>query len=91
MPVFKTNEQFETRMYARTKTLSIFWSMFSSVVLSLDQEYWVTHCGVDGYLYLLFQRRFLRLTIVLSVINLALSVIMNWIVDENNGSSEWFD
>jgi hypothetical protein len=31
------------------------------------------------------------LTIVLSVINLALSVIMNWIVDENNGSSDWFD
>lgn len=44
----------ETRMYARTKTLSIFWSMFSSVVSELDQEYWVTHCGVDGYLYLLF-------------------------------------
>ena len=54
MPVFKNTADLDTRMYARTKTLSIFWSMFSSVLTSLDQEYWVTHCGVDGYLYLLF-------------------------------------
>ena len=83
MPVFKNTADLETRMYARTKTLSIFWSMFSSVLTSLDQEYWVTHCGVDGYLYLLFQRRFLRLTLYLSGVNVALSVIMNLIVDED--------
>jgi hypothetical protein len=51
------------RLYARTKTLSIFISMFSSLVRKFEFEYWVTHCGTDGYLYLLFQRMFLKLTI----------------------------
>lgn len=42
------------RLYARTKTLSIFTSMFSSLVRKFELEYWVIHCGTDGYLYLLF-------------------------------------
>ena len=45
-----------------TKTYSVFKNMFFPLLEKLDMEYWCTHCGVDGYLYLLFQRRFLKLT-----------------------------
>jgi len=48
-------------MSARTKTLPIFWSMVWSLAYKLDMQYWVTHCGNDGYLYLLFQRNILIL------------------------------
>lgn len=70
--------------------------MFSAVVSTLDMEYWVTHCGNDGYLYLLFQRRFLRLTIYLSVISVLSSIIMNLVLvpdDDVDQSvmSNWFD
>lgn len=41
-------------MFARTKTPSIFWSMFKNLVSKLEMEYWVAHCGNDGYHYLLF-------------------------------------
>ena len=40
-------------------------------------DYWVLHCGNDGYLYLLLQRRFLKLTYWLSLIMLVGSAIMN--------------
>jgi hypothetical protein len=37
-------------------------------------EYWVTHCGIDGYVYLLLQRRFLRMTIYLATLTLAFNL-----------------
>ncbi len=40
-------------------------------------EYWITHCGTDGYLYLLFQRRFLKLLFYFSIISICVSVPMN--------------
>jgi len=66
----------------RTKTFGIFWSTFSKLMQKLEMEYWVTHCGNDGYLYLLFQRRFLKLTLYLSFVSLALSFFMNTVVLE---------
>lgn len=37
-----------------TKTYTVFKSMFFPMLNKLEMEYWCTHCGVDGYLYLLF-------------------------------------
>jgi hypothetical protein len=53
-------------------------------------EYWSTHCGNDGYLYLLFQRRFLKLTVWISAIGAAFTVIMNAfrLEGENNVDDE---
>lgn len=52
-----------------TKTFSIFQPRFKKLLETLDMDYWTTHCGVDGYLYLLFQRRFLNLTNKMTVIS----------------------
>jgi len=52
-----------------TKTYSVFKSMFFPLLEKLDMEYWSTHTGVDGYLYMLFQRRFLRLTVYMTIIS----------------------
>ena len=65
------------RLYAKTKTFSIFKKMFLSIVYKLEMEYWVLHCGVDGYLYLLFQRQMLKLAVYLSVVMFLFSSIMN--------------
>lgn len=75
-----TQELNRKRLFARTKTVRIFWSMFKSLVTKLEPEYWSTHCGIDGYLFLLFQRRFIRLTFWLTVISLSLTFIMNTIL-----------
>ena len=75
IPVFKRIESLESsNLYARTKTLGIFWSLYYNIVKTLDMEYWVTHCGIDGYVYLLLQRRFLRMTIYLATLTLAFNL-----------------
>ena len=65
------------RLYAKTKTFAIFKKMFLSIVYKLEMEYWVLHCGTDGYLYLLFQRQMLKLAVYLSVVMFLFSSIMN--------------
>ena len=52
--------------------------MIYSLIRKLDMEYWATHCGNDGYLYLLFQRRFLKLSIYYSLISVILSFSSNF-------------
>jgi hypothetical protein len=58
------------KVFMSTKTYSVFKSMFFPLLHKLDMEYWSTHCGVDGYLYLLFQRRFFKLTQLMSLISI---------------------
>ena len=65
------------RLYAKTKTFSIFRRMFFSIVYKLEMQYWMLHCGTDGYLYLLFQRQMLKLSAYLSVIMFIFSFVMN--------------
>ena len=72
------------RLYAKTKTFSIFKKMFLSIVYKLEMEYWVLHCGTDGYLYLFFQRQMFKLSIYLSVIIFLFSFFMNIDSDEDN-------
>lgn len=59
------------KIFMSTKTYSVFKVMFFPLLAKLDMDYWCTHCGCDGYLYLLFQRRFQRLTIYMAVISVA--------------------
>ena len=54
-----------------TKTYSVFIKMFNPLLEELNQDYWTTHTGVDGYMYLLFQRRFLKLTHHMTFISFA--------------------
>jgi hypothetical protein len=65
------------RLFAKTKTFGIFWQMFYSLFYRLDMDYWVLHTGTDGYLYLLFQRRFFKLTIYLTCLSMIVSFALN--------------
>ena len=71
-----------------TKTFSVFKTMFFPLIRELKMDYWSTHCGVDGYLYLLFQRRFLRLTIYMSIISIIAQILQYAMV--NNYSFKVF-
>ena len=74
---FNIQEINKKKLYARTKTFKIFERMFSGIVWNLDMEYWVSHCGNDAYLYLLFQRRFGKLALQLFFISIIASVAIN--------------
>ena len=75
-------EMNKRRLYAKTKTFSIFKHMFLSIVYKLEMEYWVLHCGTDGYLYLLFQRQMLKLAAYLSILIFLCSAFMNMSGDD---------
>jgi hypothetical protein len=59
-----------------TKTYSVLKALFIPLLDSLEMDYWCTHCGCDGYLYLLFQRRFYTLTKYMVVISLTSQVFL---------------
>ena len=65
-----TQQLNKRKVLMSTKTFSVFKLMFLPLLDRLDMDYWSTHCGVDGYLYLLFQRRFFKLTIYMSGISI---------------------
>mmetsp|Transcript_1280 Transcript_1280/g.1542 ORF Transcript_1280/g.1542 Transcript_1280/m.1542 type:complete len:175 (+) Transcript_1280:250-774(+) len=65
-----------------TKTFHVFSSMFLPLLRKLEKEYWSIHCGVDGYLYLLFQRRFISLTWYMTIVSVV-SQILLWISDKD--------
>ena len=67
-----------------TKTFSVLKTMFLPLVQELKMDYWCTHTGVDGYLYLLFQRRFLRLTIYMSTISIIAQVVQYFMINNYN-------
>ena len=62
-----------------TKTFSVFRAMFMPLLNELKMDYWTTHVGVDGYLYLLFQRRFFRLTQYMSVISILAYILQTFV------------
>lgn len=55
----------------------------------LDMEYWSTHCGVDGYLYLLFQRRILKLVFAMAIISLTVAIPIN--MHSGKSMEDWFE
>lgn len=67
----------------------MFTTFFTKIISKLDTDYWVTHTGTDGYLYLLFQRRFLKLTFFMSIITLCVSIPIN--VTSGDNVDDWFE
>lgn len=67
------------KIFMSTKTYRQFKEMFFPLIEELSQDYWCTHTGVDGYMYLLFQRRFLKLTYFMTVISFFAQIVLYFI------------
>lgn len=79
----------QRKLFYKTKTYHIFIMFISNIIKKLDMDYWITHTGTDGYLYLLFQRRFLKLLLFFSVISLIISVPVN--ATSGTSYEDWFE
>ena len=91
---FNIQEINKKKLYARTKTFPIFWTMFTGIVWKLEMEYWVSHCGNDAYLYLAFQRKFGKLALLLTFISIVTSIGINSLKQEEvekGGLAAFFD
>ena len=70
------------KVFMSTKTYSVFRPIFFPLLRELKMDYWCTHTGLDGYMYLLFQRRFLRLTVYMGLISVCAQYLM-YLNDKN--------
>ena len=57
-----------------------------TVIWDLDSEYWIEHTGLDGYIYLLFQRYLLKLLFIYTLIAVLASIPINF----SNSNEESF-
>jgi len=51
-------ENNKKRLFMKTSTWNVLTQLFVPLMDTLNSSYWSTHVGVDGYMYLLFQRKF---------------------------------
>ncbi len=54
-----------------------------------NRDYWTTQCGQDAYLYLLFQRKLLKLTFFLGISSLAVSIATNYFLSDTK--KDWIE
>lgn len=65
------------QLFYNTRSVSILYDFFKKMLTTFSRDYWASQCGQDAYLYLLFQRRLLRLTVILGVSGLVVSLCVN--------------
>ena len=80
-----TQQLNKRKVLMSTKTYSSFKMLFFPLLDDLKVEYWCTHCGVDGYMYLLFQRRFMKLCLFMAAISIIGQLVL--FVTENHSES----
>ena len=60
------------------KSLSPIFSIMKGIIWDLESEYWIENAGIDGYIYLLFQRYMLKLLFIYSLIAVLASIPINF-------------
>ena len=45
--------------------------------MSSDENYWIKNCGLDAYLYIIFQLKIIKLLLIIIPISLVLSFLFN--------------
>lgn len=59
-------------------SLTSIFQVMKNVIWDLDSEYWIRNTGLDGYIYLLFQRYLLKLLFLYTLIAVLASIPINF-------------
>jgi len=76
------------QLFYTTRSPSILYEFFRNMLSRFSREYWSSQCGQDAYLYLLFQRRLVRLALVLALVSMVASLSANLFLAEDQ--TQWF-
>lgn len=72
-----------------TSSFKVFWEFYYRILKSFKADYWTLNCGLDAYLYLLFQRKLLKLMIFFFVLSMLVSVPTN--IFQSSNTEQWFE
>ena len=90
IPIEKNVTGLEKRqLFYTTRSPAILYEFFHKMVSKFDRNYWATQCGQDAYLYLLFQRRLIRLALIMAVASMIVSLSVN--LFGSSDQQEWFE
>ncbi|CDW80986.1 transmembrane protein 63c [Stylonychia lemnae] len=77
------------QLFYTTRSPSILYEFFKKMLSKFDRGYWSAQCGQDAYLYLLFQRKLIRLAIILAISSMVVSLSINLFASTDQ--QEWFE
>ena len=77
------------QLFYTTRSPPILYEFFHKMLARFDRGYWSAQCGQDAYLYLLFQRRLIRLAVIVAVASMIVSLSVNLFVTQDQ--QEWFE
>jgi hypothetical protein len=90
IPIEKTVAGLDRRfLFYTTRSLSILLEFFNGMLSKFSRDYWATQCGQDAYLYLLFQRKLMKLTVGLGVTSLVVSFTVNLFLTDSR--KDWIE
>jgi len=90
IPIEKNVEGLDKRhLFYTTRSPSILLDFFKGMLTRFSRDYWATQCGQDAYLYLLFQRKLMKLTLVLGLVSLIVSFSTNLFLAANR--KDWIE
>ncbi len=73
----------------KTQSFAIFWDTFTEILDKLSRSYWSSNCGVDGYIYMSFQRHLMRQTFYFFIIAVLICIPAN--VSFSSVSDNWYE
>jgi hypothetical protein len=77
------------RVYCSTSSFSVFWDFYIKIMTAFNAEYFTLNWGIDAYIYMLFQRKMMKLMLFYAVLSLIFAIPIN-IVSSSSGE-EWFE
>lgn len=77
------------RVFWSTSSFKVFWDFYIKIMTAFNTEYLTLNWGIDAYIYMLFQRKMMKLMLFYAVLSLLFAIPIN-VVSSTNGE-EWFE
>lgn len=73
----------------KTKSFALFWDTYTEILDKLDRTYWSSNCGVDGYIYMSFQRHLMKAIFYFFILAVLICIPAN--VSFSAVSDNWYE
>ena len=77
-PVKNVRKHFQRRAFTlSSRSLGIIVDKYFDLLFKFDSEYWIRHCGIEAFVFLLFQRTIFKLFGIMAILSICVSIPIN--------------
>ena len=77
------------RVFCSTSSFKVFWEFYMKIMTAFNPEYLTLNWGIDAYIYMLFQRKMMKLMLFYAVLSLIFAIPIN--IMTSRSGEEWFE